>query len=283
MFWKKTGCGEISREALAETDVVFPDFSAAQRTAEGFILVGTVHFNPGAIDFDEGRAEFALTRGRISAHGLGCVCEPESIAYVIRSDESQNLKVKVTKTRDSEKGGEAQVEAQAEVGLWKGFSAGGKTDGKLRHAFGKHEVRELTEETEGKRSLITAFLKKRMNGKVGQIDWLIEPDPLILFETSSDNVPVVIGERMRSASEDAGLARVLMIEPDGCIEMRLEVRAGDFHWTEIEFNELSPIHQHGKRLVDGREKRDIVGRLALGKILAGTVMLQRLPLKSGEN
>jgi hypothetical protein len=63
----------------------------------------------------------------------------------------------------------------------------------------------------------------------------------------------------------------------------LEVRARDFHWTEIEFNEYSPIHQYGKRLVDGREKRDIVGRLALGKILAGTVMLQRLPLKSGEN
>lgn len=283
MIWKTTERTVIDSRALSETEVVFSNFSTAQANPGGFILVGTVHFNPGEINLDEGRAEFVLRRASISVHGHGCVCEYDSIAYVARSTDMHLMRAQITKTIDSEDGGEAQAEGHAAASLVQGMSLGGKVKGVLRHAFGQQELQVLTEEAEGKKSLITAIPKKRMEGGVERVDWRITPDPLIPFETSSGTYAALIGERMRSANDGAGLAVVRLNEPEGYIEIRLEVRAADIQWTEIEFAETSPLHQHGKRLKDGKGKRDIVGRLALGKALEGSVVLQKLPRKYGDD
>lgn len=282
MIWKKTERVQLDADTLSETEVVYSNFSAAQANAEGFILVGTVHFNPGEIFFDEGRAEFVLRRANISAQGQGCFCIYDSIAYIARSTDAHQISAQITKTIDNEKAGEASVEAQAAASATQGFSVGGKAKGALRQAFGEQEIQVLNEETEGKKSLITAIPKKGKRGGAEQVDWRIEPDPLIPYETSSGTYSAVIGERMRAANDGAGLAMVQMSDPDGSMEIRLEVRAADIQWTEIEFSETSPLHKHEKRLIDGKSKRDIVGRLALARALEGSVVLQQFATKKGD-
>lgn len=283
MIWKKTERTEIGAEALIEAEVAFSTFSAAQANAAGFILVGTVHFNPGRITLDEGRAEFVLRLARICAEGRGCACEYESIAYIARSAESQTAKAQTTETVNARKEREAQAEAHAGAGLGQGLSAGATAQGKLRHAFDEQAVQVLSGEAEGTKSLIVAYPTLRRDGRAGKVEWKIQPDPLIPYEDSGGSYRAVIGERMRAANDGAGLAVVRMTEPGGRLEMRLEVRAADIRWTEVEFAETSPLHHHGKRLVGGKEKRDIVGRLALAKALEGTVTLQRLPREGGDD
>ncbi|WP_131822059.1 hypothetical protein [Salipiger thiooxidans] len=277
MVWKKNEREPIDSKALAETEVVFSNFSAAQVNAEGFILVGTIHFNPGEITFDEGRAEFALRQARITALGRGCACDYESIAYIARSTDEVKQKAQVTKTVDNKKGGEAQAEGQAAVSLTKGIAIGASMQGRLRRAFDEQELHVVGSESEGARALITAIPKKRSEGRAVQVDWIVRPDPLIPFETPLGTFSVLIGERMRAANQGAGLAVVQMTEPGGYLEMRLDIRVADIEWTAVEFSETSKLHQFGKRIVDGKAKRDIVGRLALGKAIEGSMQLGRLP------
>ncbi|MEL6652398.1 MAG: hypothetical protein AAFQ87_16475 [Bacteroidota bacterium] len=280
MIRNKIERADIGAEALSKSEVVFSNFSAAQSNAKGFILVGTVHFNQGELIFEEGRAEFVLKRTNIVAQGSGCVCPYNSIAYITRSNEAHKIKAQLTKTAGNQKGRKRSAEAKAAVSGKSGLSLGGGLEGDLTEAFGEEQSRALSEDAEGTKSLITAMPKKRTEGGAKQIVWRIEPDPLIPYETSDNTYTALIGERMRAANEDAGLAKVDIVDPEGFLEIKLEVRAADIEWTDVEFSDRSRLHQHGKRLINGTTKRDIVGRLGLGKALEGSVLLQTLPKSS---
>lgn len=61
--------------------------------------------------------------------------------------------------------------------------------------------------------------------------------------------------------------------------MALEVRGSEIIWTGIEFPESSRLHKLTDRLINGRTKKDIVGRIALAKAFNGRIPLQKVPRK----
>lgn len=270
----------LDTSALVEADLVFSNFSAAQPTERGFILLGTVHFNPGKVEFDNGQAQFALSRAIISAIGHNAACDYESIAYIARSSDAHAIDAQLTTSQSNDKADAVSVEGSGTISVTsvpRGSVAGTAYTSMTKMGSGEQIV---TVHAEGTKSLIAAYPRRKIGNLAGQVDWIIDPDPLLPFTSSNGTHSVVLGERMASAGERAGLAAVEITEAGGYLELRLEVRAGWIVWTEIEFNEGSPLHQHGKRLIDGRGKRDIVGRIALGKALEGSVLLQRLPNNS---
>ncbi len=279
MIWKKPDKKVLNSKALKSAGVVLSNFSAAQASEVGFFLVGTIQFNPAVLEFDEGRAEFALNKARVIALGRGCVFEYESIAYVARISEERTFVAETKKTKQKDSSGSAEAQAEAGIGLTKGVSASAGAKGSLKAKFANTDVTKLKADSARTESLIEAFPRAKKGQEIDNVEWIIRPDELTPLQIGDEHLHVLHGERMRRANENAGLAYVKFAKPQGRINLSLEVRAADIHWTDISFTEGTPLHKLGKRLVHGRSKRDIVGKLALGKALEGAIQLEKLPKK----
>ena len=277
MMWNRRPTKILSSKALKSAGIALSNFSTAQPSAGGFFLVGTIHFNPAVLEFDEGRVEFALRRGRVVASGKGCVFEYSSIAYVARVSEEHTLEAETEKTQQRDRAGSAEAQGAAGASLTKGISAHAEAKGEMKRGFADTDVTKLKATSTQTDALIEAFPRATKGRDVNRVEWAVLPDELTPLHSGDGSHSVLHGERMRRGNEDGGLAYVRLAKPEGCVELSLDVRAPDIAWIDISFNIDTPLHKQGKRLVDGRSKRDIVGRIALGKALEGLVALEKLP------
>ncbi len=279
MWPKKKKHSEVEAlSVLSDAGIVFSDFSAVQSTPDGFILIGTVHFNEAQIDFDEGYCRFLLRSARIHAVATDCAFDYESIAYVHSPSDEAHVEVTVTRESIGKKTRSAAAEGSATASLKTGIGLKAGVRGKLSGDFETSSARTEALKSTEKRVYVRADVRKR-GENADHVVWTISPDPANPLEQSGETYDVVHGRRLNIANEGAGLAYVQLNGQEGEVDLALEVRAREIIWTDIEFPETSKLHKLKDRLINGRTKQDIVGRIALGKAFEGRVPLQKVPRK----
>ncbi|GAB4394977.1 MAG: hypothetical protein Tsb0032_25100 [Kiloniellaceae bacterium] len=277
-MWPRTEPDSVvdALSVLSDAGIVFADFSAAQSTAEGFFLVGTVHFNEAQVDFDEGYCRFLLRSARVQAIATDSIFDYSSIAYVHTPKEEADSDVTVLRDSTKKRSKSASAMGCATLSLKSGFGLGGELGGKLT---GDYEV--STARTEGvksteRRMYVRADVFAHGNDP-DQIVWTISPDPANPLHQDDKTYDVVHGRRLNKANEGAGLAYVRMTSEGGGIDLSLYIRASEIVWTSFEFPGTSKLHKFKKRLINGRTKQEVIGRIALAKAFEGSIPLKRLP------
>jgi hypothetical protein len=262
---------------LKQAGVVHANFSAAQPTAKTFTLVGSIQFNPGNIEFEEGTGSFALRTGRVMAVGTGCHFDYDTIAYRAAGSETATTQVALEKTATRIRSKQASAEGRAGASLTGGLELGAKAQGRLSGEFETAFTRTETSDRPTIRQLTEAFPRSTRSEQVDEIEWVINYDEEKPLRDGDRMFDAVHGERLRKANEGAGLAFVQLSEPEGSVEIQLKVRRGDILWTDVTFDERSPLHRYGARLVNGTTKKDVIGRMALAESLTGRLSLTTLP------
>jgi hypothetical protein len=251
---------------LEQAHLVFSELGASQQTDNGFYLTGTLHFNEGEIQFENGYCRFYLSTAHLKAEGQGCVFDIDTIAFRHTQADTWTFEISTETTKSTATQKIAAISGQAKISLTSGIGASG-------HAKGESKTDRMTSDkmvAKADHSKIIAFVDTNIHSD-DLVMWRIAANTNDTIERGGETYQVVRGSRLGEAAN--GLGYVKFNRRDGTLALSLLVRHTDIVWTEFEMSDSHPLRDVAGRLLNGRDKKAVIGRLALQKAIAGSLVL----------
>lgn len=262
---------------IAESGVIYADFSAAQPTGSSFILVGSAHFNEARIDLDDRHfCTFFLRTARVRASAMNGTFDYSTIAYVNAMQSSREFRLRRIQASESATTKKGKLAASASLSAGSGLGGRLEAGGELARTFTTAHRGSLKLDRKQRLQNIRADVSSP-TGDVQRITWVIGPDSAQPVKLADRLLDVVHGRQFDEANEAGGLAVVKLLAADGYVNLDLEVRAADIEWVTLQLPGTSVWSKLKGRLTRAKSKRDVVCRLAFSKAFQGRIPLQRVP------
>jgi hypothetical protein len=268
----KFGRWELAHNPLLEASgVVYSDLGASQRSGAGFYITGSLYFNEGSLQFENGRCRFYVKEATLCAKCADAATfEPPTIAF--RQEQRDKRTLHIDSLIETSKENSADAEAHGNVAFkvpW-GLSAALGAGARAHIAKAEHASATAKESHTIIQSLVWANIRSR-----DDISWRIQADPANAVLHAGLTSPVLVGTRLLD-SADGSLAYVCTSDGQGECSLTLEVRHVHIVITDFE-SDGKQIRDLGGELLRGRDKKAIVSRLALQKALEGAIPVGKLP------
>lgn len=268
----KFGRWTFENNALLEASgLVFSDIGASQASDAGFYVTGSLYFNEGSLQFENGRCRFYVKEATLAARCHDASFEPPTIAFQQKQRDSRTIEMEAMIETSRE--GSASANASGEInfrvpwGIAAGLGAGARAELSSKRSTAEKGV----ETTTIVQSLVWANIRSTED-----ISWRIQADPTNSVIPSGFPTPVLVGTRLLD-SADGSLAYVRTSGAAGECSLSLEVRHVHIVITDFEGDGVFALRDLAGEIVRGRDKKAVVGRMALQKALEGSISLGTMP------